>query len=95
MISSWSLFFLSVFVGYFLCHFIIAPMLLKKYRNRGFLESSFWESLQAENHLKDLRKETNDPIVSLTLKTIHYSKFVIGFAITAAIVFSVLNSINQ
>ena len=94
MITSWIIFIVAALVGYVICHFLITPMLLKKYKNRAFFESFFWEGLQAENHLKALLDETNDLIVKRTLKTIRYSKILIFFSITATAVFSVLEGIK-
>jgi len=94
MITSWIIFIVTALVGYVICHFLITPMLLKKYKNRGFFESFFGEGLQAENHLKELLEETNDPIVQRTLKTIRYSKIIIVFSITATAVFAVLEGIQ-
>lgn len=94
MVASWTIFIVAVLVGYVICHFLITPMLLKKYKNRAFFESFFGEGLQAENHLKELLDETNDLVVQRTLKTIRYSKILIFFSITATAVFSVLEGIQ-
>ena len=93
-ITSWIIFILTVFVGYGICHFILTPLLLKKHRNRGFVESSFWEGIQAENHLKDLLNETNDPMVQFTYKTIKYSKILIVVSLIAMVSFAILNGIQ-
>jgi hypothetical protein len=69
------LFLISLFVGYILCHFIIAPILLSKHGKKGLLEAMMWEALQAENHLRELATETNDKAVYATLKVIKYSKY--------------------
>jgi hypothetical protein len=94
MITSWTIFIAAVFVGYVICHFLITPMLLKKYKNRAFFESFFGEGLQAENHLKELLDETNDLIVQRTLKIIRYSKIVIVVSIIAIAVITVLEGIH-
>ena len=94
MITSWTIFLLTLFIGYGICHFLITPLLLKKYRNRGFFESSFWEGLQAENHLKDLMKETDDIAIKRTLVTIKYSKLMIIFSIIATVTFAVLGGLQ-
>jgi hypothetical protein len=70
-----NLFLISLFIGYFICHFIVAPILLNKHGKKGIRESIVWEALQAENHLKDLAKETNDKAVITTLRIIKYSKY--------------------
>jgi hypothetical protein len=69
------LFLISLFVGYILCHFIIAPILLSKHGKKGLFEAMMWEALQAENHLRDLANETDDKAVFATLKVIKYSKY--------------------
>ena len=94
MITSWSIFILTIFVGYGICHFLITPLLLKKHKNRRFFESSFWEGLQAENHLKDLMKETNNIAVKRTLVAIRYSKVMMIFSIIATVIFAVLEGIQ-
>jgi len=66
----------------------------KKIKNRAFFESFFGEGLQAENHLKELLDETNDPIVQKTLKTIRDSKIIIVLSITATAVFAILEGIQ-
>ena len=57
MIASWIIFMVAVLVGYVICHFLITPMFLKKYKNRAFFESFFGEGIQAENHLKALLED--------------------------------------
>jgi hypothetical protein len=94
MITSWTIFIVAVLVGYVICHFLITPMLLKKYKNKPFFESFFWEGLQAENHLKELLDETNALTVQRTLIIIRYSKIIIVFSITAIAVFTVLEGIQ-
>ncbi len=87
---SWAVFLMASFIGYGLCYFLITPFLLKKHRKMSLLKSAFWEGLQAENHLIDLLKETNDELVRKTLNTIKYSKIVAVFSIIAAMTFFVI-----
>ena len=69
------LFAISVFIGYVICHFVVAPILLKKHGKKSFRESMVWEAPQAVNRLRDLAKETDDKAVITTLKLITYSKY--------------------
>jgi len=90
MITSWAIFLLTLFIGYGICQFLITPLLLKKHKNKGFFESSLWEGLQAENHLKDLMKQTSDIAVKRTLVAVRYSKLIISLSAIATVTFAVL-----
>ena len=69
------LFCISVFIGYVVCHFMVAPILMAKHGKTGVYQAIVWEAFQAENHLRDLANETNDQAVFKTLKVIKYCKY--------------------
>ena len=86
------LFFISVFIGYVVCHFIIVPILMAKHGKTGVYQAIVWEALQAENHLHDLAKKTNDQAVFTTLKVIKYCKYSMAFFFILFIVSAFLSN---
>ena len=89
------LWLLSFFIGYIVCYFVITPLLLKKHGKRGFFQALIWESLQSENHLKDLASETGDKAVVITLRVARYSKITIVFSLLLFVLFAILNVMSQ
>jgi hypothetical protein len=85
------LFFFSIFIGYIVCHFIAAPILLRKHGKKGIYEAIVWEALHAENHLKALANETTDRVVITTLRIIKYSKYTILFSFILFFLFGFLD----
>jgi len=89
---SFKIFYFTFFFGYIICHFVITPIFLKKYRNKSIFQSIIYEGLTAELTLKELMKETNDKYVKWTVKIIHYSKFIIVISLISGVIFAVIQS---
>lgn len=89
---SFTVFYIAFLFGYIICHFVITPIFLKKYRNKSVIQSMIYEGLTAELTLKELIKETNDKYVKWTVDIIHYSKFVIVISLISGVIFAVIQS---
>lgn len=87
--------FVSFVIGYIVCHFIIAPIFIRKHMNKSIYEAFVYEGLQAEITLKNLEPKVNDKGITNTLKLIQYSKYSILFSLILFIIFCVLNVVNQ
>ena len=77
MVFLFIIFTVSVVIGYIVCHFIVAPILISRHSGISLSQAMIWEGIQAENTLKDIESKTGDKAITTTLKTIKYSKYAI------------------